>query len=156
MLNIDEGRIQRSSSILVKLEWSKMLATPRKGFWNKLWGIIKREPYILTNLLRFSVKNTDSGSVYSIFLELEPKAKFSELINSKVKVFCSCNDFKFRSAYILNKENNLVLFDAIEKHLGIAIKEKPRVVNPSKMCKHIFAVISWIKSNYNKLNLNYE
>lgn len=155
LLEIDDGRIQRSSDIQVFLEWSRMLTTPRKGFWNKLWGVIKREPYILTNLLRFKCINSKSGSTYSVFIELDPKKTFNELLKSDIRIFCSCSDFKYRSAYYLNSKDNLFKTSSIEDHLGIAITEKPRVVNTTGMCKHLYATVGWMKKNFNKLDLYY-
>lgn len=155
LLDIDPGRIQRSADIKVTLVWNKMLTTKRKGFWNKLWGLIKGQPYIVTNLLKFQTENKLNGSKYTCYIELKPVDNYQKLLKTKVKVFCSCNDFKYRSAYILNKDNNLFLAPVIERHLGIALTEKPKVVNPTKLCKHLFAVISYLKTNLNRIDLTY-
>lgn len=156
LLDIDQGRIERSKDLSVKLEWSKMLINKRKGFISKLIGFIKGEAYITTNLLKFKVINSKSGSSYTCYVELEPKNSFDKLLKTKVKIFCSCNDFKYRAAYYLNKDNNLFKAPIIEEHLGIALTEKPRIIKPTNMCKHMYAVVDYIKSEIKNLQLAYE
>lgn len=155
LLKIDEGRIDRSRDIKVILSWTRMLTTPRKGFWSKLWGFIKNEPYIITTLLKFECTNVKSGSKYNCYLEMDPVNSRSKLLQAKVKIFCSCNDFKYRSAYILNKENNLFHAPAIDKHLGIALTEAPKIVVTTNICKHLYAVINYVRNNLTTLNLTY-
>lgn len=155
LLDVDNGRLARSRDIQVKFIWGKMLTTPRKGFWSKLLGIIKNEPYIVTNLAKFKAINKKSGNEYICYLELKPANSYTKLLKSEAKIFCSCNDFKYRSAYVLNKENNLFTAPAINEHLGIAVSEKPRIVIPTPMCKHLVAVVDFLRNNLNKLNLTY-
>jgi len=155
LLDIDQSRIQRSDDIKVSLEWSRMLTTPRKGFFSKLWGKLFNKPYILSNLLKFKATNTKSGNEYICFIELQPTDSYQKLLKTKVKVFCSCNDFKYRAAYVLNKEDNLFLIPATEKHLGIAITEAPRVITPTTLCKHLYAVVDYLKNNLSRISLNY-
>jgi len=154
LLDIDPMRIERSKDMKVTLDWSKILTTPRRGFFSKLWGFLTGNPFIISNLLRFVV-NSPSGSKYTVYVELQPKDTVKKLLKTEVKIFCSCNDFKYRSAYTLGKENNLFLAPSIEKHLGIAITEPPRRVTTTNLCKHLYAVMMYIKSNLNKLNLTY-
>lgn len=88
-----------------------------------------------------------------MYLEISPKRSFNKILSSRVKVFCKCDDFKYRAAYILNQDKNLFRAPVIDKHLGIALTEKPRVVKTTTMCKHIYAVIDYVKDNLNKLDL---
>lgn len=156
LLNIDKGRIERSSNLRVELVWTKMKLSPHKTLWSKLLGFIKRQPHVVTNLLRFKVTNPESKSEYTVFIELDPKDTKDKFLRSTVKLYCSCNDFKYRSAYILNKSGNLVRSPNLDERLTkSALEQPPRLMEPSKMCKHIYAIVGYIQKNWNKLNLEY-
>lgn len=153
LLDIDKERINRSADISVDTEYSKILLTKRKGLFSKLAGLLKREPYIATRLVKFTCTNVKSKNTYTCFIEFEVIDDKSKLLKSRVKVFCTCNDFKYRAAYILNKDNNLFVVPSTEKYLGIAMTEPPRLVKPTTLCKHLYAVVDYIQDNLSKLNL---
>lgn len=153
LLEIDQERIKRSEDIKVIHEWTNVIQYDRKSLASKIWGFLTWSPKIINKLLRFRVVNKKSGSEYVVYLEISPKRSFNKILSSRVKVFCKCDDFKYRAAYILNQDKNLFRAPVIDKHLGIALTEKPRVVKTTTMCKHIYAVIDYVKDNLNKLDL---
>ena len=156
LLKIDPERIQRSSNIKVELENSSILVEERKGFFNRLWGRLRGKPNVVNNLLKFSCTNVSNDHKYTVYFKIQPQNNYSKLLSSKVEIFCSCNDFKYRSAYRLNKENNLFRVPAIEKYLGIALTVKPTQVQTTPVCKHIYAVSGWLSKNLKELDLSYE
>ena len=63
--------------------------------------------------------------------------------NSKVRVACTCDDFKFRWAYILYQRGALL-------HPNRFVLEPPKITNPNmeiNACKHIH---TFIKNEFNK------
>lgn len=60
----------------------------------------------------------------------------------KIKVFCSCPDFKYRAAYGLEQRGALYRSTATDAKLGIAITTPPEVVTPAPtVCKHCLSAI---------------
>jgi len=154
LLNLDDGRIDRSKNLTVKYVGTENVLIPMR-FIDKVLKIITGKVKLLyTKLVRYEVKS-DSGSVYTVFIKVSPGFTIDQFYKQRVEVFCSCADFMYRAAYNLNNTNNLVKIKATTEHLGQALKIKPTKVSTTPICKHVYAVIQQFKKDYNKLNLIY-
>lgn len=151
LMNIDPGRIKRSEL----LENVKLV---------EVYNIL-REESILGKILRFFKLKTlpifykvvkynvlsNSGSNYTVFIKVSPGFDVNRFYRNKVQVFCSCADFKYRAAYLLNKHDNVYLNQATKDFLGIALTTAPTRVNTTPICKHVYAAIEQFKLDYKKL-----
>ena len=95
---------------------------------------------------------SDTGHSYKVFIRTLADFNGSEFMKNKIQVYCGCQDFKYRSAYILNKKNGLFINDRIKINLGAALTEKPKSkTQTTYLCKHSYAAIQWLVSNYSNL-----
>lgn len=153
LIQIDKDRIKRSEDIKVELKWNKIV-TYNQNLFKKFWRIITRRNIVLVhNLYKFEVTNKSNGNVNILYLEIEPQKSLNKIMSSRVKVFCQCADFKFRSAYILNQEDNLFRSPKLDEHLGIALTVPPTKIIPTPVCKHVYAMIDYVRNHLTKLDL---
>ena len=95
-----------------------------------------------TLTLNFEVESS-SGKIYSPAIRFQNGLKWS----SPVKVSCTCADFKYRSAYVLNSYDALYHPDRFK---AIFLKIAPDQTNPSynpQVCKHIVACVSSLENS---------
>ena len=78
--------------------------------------------------------NKKSGQAYNITILMDTKEMS---VKSKLKVKCSCSDFKFRWAYVLSTKD--ALLSPGEFQLTPPVKTNPD--NVMNACKHIHAFI---------------
>lgn len=152
LMNIDDGRINRSKNLKVKLD-SITNVLKEESWLDKLFKLFRRGPkYIFYKVLKYKVKS-DSGNEYTVFIKVSPSFNERRFMANKVQVFCSCPDFMYRAAYELNKTGNLFLNKSTTDHLGIALTTPPTRINPTPICKHIYAVMDDFIKNYRKYGL---
>lgn len=156
LLNIDKGRLQRAADIEVKLFSSTLVLTEASNTIVRWFRKLFRMPKIARYVHVFECTNRTNGNVNKVVLEVPPTASISELLKSKVKIYCTCSDFMFRAAYNLSKTGNLFLNSTVETRLGEAIIVKPTKVSTITSCKHVAAVANWLKTktNFVQLKLN--
>jgi len=149
LLDIDEGRKDRSKPLEAKFItiYTIVESGTLKG---KIFKLFKRA--LLSRVIRYEVKS-NSGNKYTVLIKIFPNFSINKFLSSKVQVFCSCADFMYRAAYNLNQTNNIFLNKNIEKHLGIALTEKPTRVDTTPICKHIYAVLNDFQRNYKKYGI---
>lgn len=151
-MNIDSGRQERAAGCTVKL--------------NKTYHELKEESILDRFKARFLGRSTakryyvifkfdvvsDKGSKHSVFIRVSPDFDLNKWKTNKVKIYCDCADFKFRSAYILAQHDSLFLTPNIQTELGPAVKDAPRGKHPtSLLCKHAFAALTYLVNNYSTL-----
>ena len=152
VMNIDSGRQERAAGCVVKL--------------NKTYHELKEESILDKFKARFLGRSTvkryyvifkfdvvsDKGSKHSVFIRVSPDFDLSKWKTNKVKIYCDCADFKFRSAYILAQHDSLFLTPKIQTELGPAVKDAPRGKHPtSLLCKHAYAALNYLVNNYSSL-----
>lgn len=152
LMNVDPGRQFRAQMCSVSLQTiyhelrNETLLEKIKAFFLGKSSI--KAYYIIMKLSVLS----DSGSNHSVLLRISPDFNVSRLMSNTVQVYCDCSDFKYRSAYILNKKNGLFINDRIKINLGAALTEKPKSkTQTTYLCKHSYAAIQWLVSNYSNL-----
>lgn len=154
LINVDEGRQQRSQSLSVRLD-KVIHRIKEETLWDKIRSLFRRSKNKLNmyyTVLKFLV-DSPSGNSYTVIIEFQPNADLGQVMGNKVRVYCSCPSFKFQSAYVLNKRGNLYRSPKIDVELGQALTEAPdvRKTKTSTACKHVFACVQWINSNINYL-----
>lgn len=154
LINIDQGRKDRSAGLSVNLEEVYHLVR-RESLWDRIKSIFRRSKTQINmyySVLKFSV-NSYSGNSYTVLIEFQPNPDLRVIMNSKVKVYCSCPSFKFQSAYLLNKKGNLYKSSKTDTLLGQALTESPdpKKTHTSTICKHTFACILWMNDNIEQL-----
>jgi len=155
LLDIDKGRINRSKDL--KVEYIKTENIIRKmSLLDKIFRIFKRGPKLIYyKIVRYKVIS-NSGNSYTVLIKINPGFDIKQFLKNKVEVFCTCDDFKYRAAYELNKTDNLVKIKATLEHLGIAVTKAPTRVATTPICKHIFAVLDHFKTHLKQLDLIYQ
>lgn len=110
-------------------------------------------PNVLTYHLIFKIQVTsDTGKKHTVYIRTNPDYGALNVMGNTVQVFCDCSDFKYRSAYMLNKSNAVFLNDRLKLLLGAALIDKPRgKAGSSPLCKHAYAALQWLISNYSGL-----
>ena len=74
LMNIDDGRINRSKNLKVKLD-SITNVLKEESWLDKLFKLFRRGPkYIFYKVLKYKVKS-DSGNEYTVFIKVSPSFK---------------------------------------------------------------------------------
>lgn len=146
LMTVDSGR--QSKANLCTVELLKTYHEIEKEnvpdtLKSKLGNIINRHYIILS----FKVMS-DTGKEHLVYVKLNPDYS-NNWSGNEVEIYCDCADFKFRSAYILNQNKSLFTTNRIKIALGSAITDKPKTKTAtSLLCKHAYAVVKWLASNY--------
>lgn len=151
LMNIDSGRMQRAEGCSVTLV-NIYHELKKESLLDKFRSMLFNKPTINVYyvILKFQVVSV-TGSVHIVYVRLNPDFNLNEWLNNKIKIYCDCSDFKYRSAYILNQRNALFTNDKIKIALGQSLTDSPKRKNLTTLCKHSFAVLNWIISNYSNI-----
>lgn len=152
LMSIDKGRIDRSGEINVRLV-NVYHELKKESILDKFRSIFTGKMGLLMYYIIFKFEATGkSGKTYEIFVKLSPDYSMSNWQNNTVEVYCSCPDFKYRSAYLLDKNNSLFVNDRIKISLGEALTTAPKEkTTTTTLCKHLYAVLQYIIKNYGNL-----
>lgn len=92
---------------------------------------------------------SDTGGVHTVFIRTNPNFNLTDFDKNKVQIYCSCKDFMYRSAYLLEKRGSLFRSKTTDLALGSAITEAPKAKSGTTLlCKHSYAALVWLMSNY--------
>lgn len=101
-------------------------------------------------IFKFTV-TSDTGNKHIVFIRLDPDFDMTNVNGNRVDVYCDCADFKYRSAYLLNKRDSLFKNSSTTAALGSAINEAPKKATTTILCKHSYAALSWLVKNYSNI-----
>lgn len=88
-------------------------------------------------------------------MQLDPDFNLSLWSSNRVRIFCSCADFKYRSAYLLGKRDSLFLNDNTKIHLGPAATNAPTgKTGTTMLCKHCYSALQYLMNNYQGIMRN--
>jgi hypothetical protein len=150
-MSIDSGRQERASSCNVRLV-DTYHEIQKESILEKFKRMFFRDKSIMNVhyvIFKFKVVS-GSGNEHTVIIRTHPDYAGTEGLNNKVQIFCTCKDFQFRSAYVLNQHKSLFRSDATEARLGRAMTEAPKAKSStSLLCKHAFAALSYLNNNYN-------
>lgn len=150
LMNISSERQEKSQSCNVKLVKTYHMIkseTLLEKFKNFFFNSPTITMYYI--IFRFQVIS-DTGNTYDVLVQTSPDYDIINWETNKVKIYCSCNDFKFRSAYWLGQRGNLLVNDRIKTNLGQSLTDKPKR-SSSPCCKHCFSVLQYLIQNYSSL-----
>ena len=151
LMSIDSGRQERASSCNVRLV-DTYHEIQKESILEKFKRMFFRDKSIMNVhyvIFKFKVVS-GSGNEHTVIIRTHPDYAGTEGLNNKVQIFCTCKDFQFRSAYVLNQHKSLFRSDATEARLGRAMTEAPKAKSStSLLCKHAFAALSYLNNNYN-------
>ena len=153
LMNVDQGRAERSKDIRVslvkvyhELEKESIIDKFKSMFTGKT-GLLM---YYL--IFKFEATSGTSGNKHTVFIRLSPDFDLNQWQQNKVKVYCDCKDFQFRSAYMLKKNNTLFLTDRIKIALGQALTTAPKEkTKTTTLCKHVVACVQYLIKNYGNI-----
>lgn len=150
LANVDEGRQERSQVLEVKLD-TIYHRVKKESIWDRIRSFFKRNKTEMNqyySILKFKV-SSPSGNDYVVLIEFQPSPNMNQILNNKVRVFCTCPSFKFQSAYYLNKRGNLFRSTKTDVELGKALTDEPdkKKTKVSPSCKHVYACIQWMTNN---------
>jgi hypothetical protein len=149
LMNIDSKRQGRASACQVKLD-QVFHELQQENILDKFKALFSKTSvpiYYLT--FKFEVTSA-IGHNHIVYIRTNPDFSLKNWSNNKVKVYCDCADFKFRSAYTLDKHNSLFKTSKIQSTLGQAISDAPKK-GTSLLCKHSFAALSWLMNNWSSV-----
>ena len=148
LMNIDASRQEKSK--LCKVSFEKAYHELKKeNLFDKFKSFFKGKSSINVYylILKFSVIS-ETGNKYKVFIKLNPDFSTNNWESNKVKIYCSCADFKYRSAYTLDGRGSLFKTTKISAALGSAVNEAPKKLGTTLLCKHSYAALVWLMNNY--------
>lgn len=153
LMSIDSGRQDRAANCKVELiqtyhELKKETVLDKFKALFVSRGALVNVYYII---FKFKV-TSENGHPYTVLVRINPDFDLVNWKINKVKVYCACADFKYRSAYILDKHKSLFVNDRIKIALGEALTTTPKEkTKTTLLCKHSYAAVKWLVDNYTKL-----
>lgn len=152
LMNIDEGRQEKASKCSVKLV-KTYHELKKESIIDKFRSFFTGDTVINVYYVIFKFEViSETGSTYNVFIRINPDFDLVNWVNNEVKIYCSCADFKYRSAYLLNKNKSLFLNDKIKISLGSALTEAPKgKTKTTLLCKHSYAALLWLVTNYSNI-----
>lgn len=148
LMNIDQTRQQKASGCKVELEKTYhelQKESVLEKFKSAFLGNNLINTYYI--ILKFKV-TSETGSIHKVYVRLNPDFDLRSYTNNKIKIYCDCDDFKYRSAYTLGKRDSVFLSNIAKTKLGPALTQPPRKQYTTLLCKHAFAVLDWLVNNY--------
>lgn len=146
LMAIDQGRQGKALQSNVTLE-DTFFTLKEEGIASKFKNLFTsntiKKLYITLKLKVIS----DTGNPHYVFIQLDPDYSTSGWYGNKVRIYCDCNDFKYRSAYALSKRDSLFENQTTKMALGQALTEAPKR-GTNVLCKHGYAALNWLMSNY--------
>jgi hypothetical protein len=150
LMAIDQSRQQRAGACQVNLV-ETYHEIQKEGILDKFKRLFFRDKNMMNiHYVIFKFKVTsDTGNIHTVIIRTHPDYSGTEGLNNRIQIFCTCRDFQFRSAWLLNQHKSLFRSDATEARLGRAITEAPKSNSTkSLLCKHAFAALSYLSNNY--------
>lgn len=152
LMNIDAARQSKAKQCKVSLvkvyhELQKDSSLDRLRKFFKI-----KSPTVKAYLVVFKFEvRSDSGNRHKVFIRTNPDFSYQNWSSNRVSIYCDCKDFKYRTAYVLGQRNSVFLTPRISKALSESIGKAPQRVSPTLLCKHSFAALSWLMTNYQKV-----
>jgi len=151
LMNIDQGRQSRASGCTVSLA-NSFFTMSEEGVLAKFKAFFSTNTIKVVYLTLKFIVRSDTGHTHTVFIQLDPDFTKMSWAANHVRIYCDCADFKYRSAYLLDKRKSLFANDKIKIALGQAITDKPDGKRGTTLlCKHSFAALQYLMSNYGSI-----
>ena len=155
LLSIDQGRQARAANCRVSLV-NTFYSIKEETMMDKVRSFLNKSPrrQVFYITFKFQVKS-DTGNIHSVYIQVDPDFDLNKGGSNHVRIYCGCPDFKYRSAYTLGQHNSLFLNGRTQSDLGDSWKTAGKgKAGQSLLCKHAFASLTWLLSNYAKIMKN--
>lgn len=150
LMNIDSARQGRASVCQVKLI-KTYHEVKRENLLDKFKSLFTGKSSVITYYVTFKFQVTSgSGHSYNVFIRTNPDFSLKNWASNTVKIYCECADFKYRSAYTLDKRNSLFKTPKIQSALGSALTDAP-TRGTTLLCKHSYAALQWLMNNWSSI-----
>lgn len=152
LMNADYKRQQKSSGCQAVLE-ETYTELKKEGILDKFKKFFTRNKAIMNTMyviFKFTVYS-ETGHSYTVIIRTQYDPKSILYMRNKAQIACSCPDFKFKSAWVLNQHQSLFRSDRTELELGPAITNAPKKKKGFTLCKHSFAAVMYLVNNYSYL-----
>lgn len=144
MLSSDPARGARAGACTVQF-LGKQYILGTETLPDKLRNALRRTQ-IGTYYIVFKFQVTsETGHSHKVYIQTLPVADLS----GPAKVYCDCNDFKFRCAYTLEQNGSLLRSPKTDAKLGEAITTAPKSSSGTLLCKHALAAVQELLRNSN-------
>lgn len=146
---VDQGRQQKASGCQVYLQGTYMDLEKEKVLdkWKRFFVRSKTVMNTLYVIFKFRVIS-ETGHSYDVFLRTQYDPHGVLGMSNIVQIYCSCPDFKFKSAWILSQHNALFRNSRIDLNLGPATSNAPKKKPQTTLCKHAFSAVMELARNY--------
>ena len=156
LMDIDEARQTKAASCIVshldtfhEIQKETLLGKFKRFFFRD-----KATINIYYVVFKFNVVS-DTGSVNTVYIKTQPDFNQTEYLNNKVQIYCSCKDFMYRSAWVLKQHESLYRSLETDTKLGSSLTEAPKAsTKTSVLCKHSYAALRFLATNYSTLMRN--
>lgn len=153
MNNVEQGRQMRSQGCQINLE-NTYHELKQEGILERFKKFFTRRKDLMNVyyvIFQFNVIS-DTGHSYKVFIRTLADFNGSEFMKNKIQVYCGCQDFKYRSAWLLNRHDALFRTTKIDALLGPALTDSPSgKTRISGLCKHSMAAVNYFVSHYQQL-----
>ena len=153
LLAVEANRVQKSAGCSVSfvncyreivqesiLEKFKRFFTRKKDAMNVFYVTFKFEVI------------SDTGHKYPVLIRTMADPNASEYMKNKIQIYCGCNDFKYRSAWVLNNHGALFVTVKSKAKLGAGLTDSPsNKTKTSVLCKHAYSAVNFFMNNYSAL-----
>ena len=151
LMKVDQGRQDRAAKCAVRLDntfYTLKEETPLSKFKNLFTKNTLKVFYITLKL----AVTSDTGNTHYVYIQIDPDFSLTNWAENRVKIYCDCADFMYRSAYLLDKRDSLFKNEWIRGTLGQAMTEEPKGKRGvTLLCKHSFAAFQWLMANYKQI-----
>lgn len=148
LMNVDQSRQQKANNCEVEL-LDVVHGVQKENVLERLKSAFLGKTTVNAHYLILKFKVTsDSGSVHKVFIKINPDFNLRNYTNNRVKIYCDCDDFKYRSAYTLGRRNSIFLSSLLKTKLGPALTTPPKKQYTTLLCKHAYAALGWLLQNY--------
>ena len=145
MISSDPGRNQKAGACTVQF-LGKQYILGTETLSDKLRNTLKRSQVNTYYIVFKFLVTSETGHTHKVYIQTLPVSDLS----GPAKVYCDCNDFKFRCAYTLEQNGALLRAPKTEAKLGEAITTAPKRQSGTLLCKHAIAAIQELLRNPNQ------
>lgn len=148
LMKIDQGRQERSVNCSVSLV-DTFVTIKEESLSQKFKSLFSKNNIKVCYITLKLKVVSNTGNTHYVFIQIEPDFSAKSWATNNVRIYCDCNDFKYRSAFVLNKRGSLFSNERIKIALGQAMSDAPTGKGgTTTLCKHAHAALSWLMNNY--------
>lgn len=156
LMDIDETRQTKAAACIVTHTDTFHVIQKETilGKFKKFFTRDKATMNVYYVVFKFNVVS-DSGSANTVYIQTQPDFNGTEFMNNKVQIYCSCKDFMYRSAWVLKQHESLYRSLETDQKLGTALVDEPKATTKTSiLCKHAYAALRFLSTNYSTLMRN--